>query len=171
LAALYESWKIPFIILLGLPLGITGTVLFAWIFELPNDVYFQIALLTAIGLSCKNAILIVEFASTALAQGLDKYAAAYEALTLRLRPIIMTSLAFGAGIMPLVFATGAGAVSRYEIGISVIGSVIFGTVLIPLFTAFLFVMVHSWVDLPKLKWHKLEIFTRIRNMRIKQDES
>ncbi|KYQ82916.1 multidrug transporter [Acinetobacter sp. NRRL B-65365] len=171
LAALYESWKIPFIILLGLPLGITGTVVFAWLFELPNDVYFQIALLTAIGLSCKNAILIVEFASTALAQGRDKYTAAYEALALRLRPIIMTSLAFGAGIIPLVFATGAGAASRYEIGISVLGSVIFGTILIPLFTAFLFVMVNSWVGLPKLEWRNLDILSRIRNMRIKQDES
>ncbi|WHP06173.1 multidrug efflux RND transporter permease subunit [Acinetobacter corruptisaponis] len=169
LAALYESWKIPFIILLGLPLGITGTILCAWFFDLPNDVYFQIALLTAIGLSCKNAILIVEFASTALTQGLDKYAAAYEALSLRLRPIIMTSLAFGAGIIPLVFATGAGAASRYEIGISVLGSVIFGTILIPLFTAFLFVLVHSWVGVPKMQWRNFDIFVRVRNWRVKED--
>ncbi len=169
LAALYESWKIPLIILLGLPLGITGTILFAWLFDLPNDVYFQIALLTAIGLSCKNAILIVEFASTALTQGRDKYAAAYEALSLRLRPIIMTSLAFGAGIIPLVFATGAGAASRYEIGISVLGSVIFGTILIPLFTAFLFVLVHSWVSVPKMEWRNLDVFARVRNWRIKED--
>ncbi|MFX5869860.1 efflux RND transporter permease subunit, partial [Acinetobacter baumannii] len=85
--------KVPLIILLGLPLGITGTLVFAQIFSLPNDVYFQIALLTGIGLSCKNAILIVEFATKAIKQGKGYVTAACEALALRLRPILMTSLA------------------------------------------------------------------------------
>lgn len=171
LAALYESWKVPFIILLGLPLGITGTIIFAWIFKLPNDVYFQIALLTGIGLSCKNAILIVEFATQALKQGKSKIDAASEALKLRLRPILMTSLAFGAGVVPLIFATGAGAASRYEIGMSVFGSVVFGTLLVPLFTVFFFVVVHS---LPSFQWSmsKPWLSRTLRfNSRIKKDNT
>lgn len=143
LATLYESWKIPFIILLGLPLGIVGSIIVAWIFNLPNDVYFQIALLTGIGLSCKNAILIVEFASKNYLAHKNATQAALQALTLRIRPILMTSLAFGAGIIPLALATGAGANSRHEIGMSILGSVVFGTILVPLFTVFLFTLIQT----------------------------
>lgn len=170
LAALYENWKTPLSILLGLPLGVTGSIIFAALFKLPNDVYFQIALLTSIGLSCKNAILITEFASTALAQGKTTLAAVQAALALRLRPILMTSLAFGAGIIPLVFASGAGAVSRYEIGLSILGSVLFGTWLVPLFTAFFFYLVQEFsLSLP-LNWTN-RWFVRLKNFRqIKQDE-
>jgi multidrug efflux pump subunit AcrB len=108
---------------------------------MPSDIYFQIALLTTIGLSCKNAILIVEFASLAQQKGQTAIEAALEGASLRLRPILMTSLAFGAGVTPLVFAFGAGAASRQEIGVSVLGGVIFGTVLVLLFIPLMYVLV------------------------------
>ena len=109
----------------------------------PNDIYFQIALLTTIGLSCKNAILIVEFAALAQQKGQTAIAAALQGAGLRLRPILMTSLAFGAGVIPLVLASGAGAASRQEIGVSVLGGVIFGTLLVLIFIPFMYVLVRS----------------------------
>ncbi|EPQ1223561.1 efflux RND transporter permease subunit, partial [Acinetobacter baumannii] len=115
----------------------------SYIFGLPNDVYFQIALLTTIGLSCKNAILIVEFAALAQEKGKNAIQAALEGASLRLRPILMTSLAFGAGVIPLVFAQGAGAVSRQEIGISILGGVMFGTVLVLFFIPVMYVLLRS----------------------------
>ena len=143
LAALYESWSIPTVVLTAIPLGIGGNIIFSTLAAFPNDIYFQIALLTTIGLSCKNAILIVEFAALAQEKGKTAIAAAIEGAGLRLRPILMTSLAFGAGIIPLVFASGAGAASRQEIGVSVLGGVIFGTVLVLLFIPFMYVLVRS----------------------------
>jgi multidrug efflux pump subunit AcrB len=127
----------------AIPLGVGGNILFSALFGFPNDIYFQIALLTTIGLSCKNAILIVEFASIAQTRGLGVIQAALEGARLRLRPILMTSLAFGAGVIPLVFATGAGAASRQEIGSSVLGGVIFGTVLVLIFIPFMYVLIRS----------------------------
>ena len=143
LAALYESWTIPTAVMSAIPLGIGGNILFSYFVGFPNDIYFQIALLTTIGLSCKNAILIVEFASIAQTRGLTIIQAAMEGASLRLRPILMTSLAFGAGVIPLVFAFGAGAASRQEIGISVLGGVIFGTVLVLIFIPFMYVLIRS----------------------------
>ncbi|MEG0347195.1 MAG: multidrug efflux RND transporter permease subunit [Acinetobacter sp.] len=143
LAALYESWSIPTAVMAAIPLGIGGNILFAYLTGFPNDIYFQIALLTTIGLSCKNAILIVEFAAIAQAQGHNAVQAALQGAGLRLRPILMTSFAFGAGILPLVFASGAGAVSRQEIGTSVLGGVIFGTVLVLIFIPFMYVLVSN----------------------------
>lgn len=143
LAALYESWSIPTAVMSAIPLGIGGNILFSYFAGFPNDIYFQIALLTTIGLSCKNAILIVEFAALAQEKGQSVIQAALEGAGLRLRPILMTSLAFGAGIVPLVFAFGAGAASRQEIGVSVLGGVIFGTVLVLVFIPFMYVMVRS----------------------------
>ncbi len=143
LAALYESWSIPAAVMTAIPLGIGGNILFSYFAGFPNDIYFQIALLTTIGLSCKNAILIVEFASMAQQQGKSAVDAALSAAGLRLRPILMTSLAFGAGILPLVFAFGAGAASRQEIGVSVLGGVIFGTVLVLIFIPFMYVLIRS----------------------------
>ena len=127
----------------AIPLGIGGNILFSYMTGFPNDIYFQIALLTTIGLSCKNAILIVEFAAMAQEKGKHVIEAAMEGAALRLRPILMTSLAFGAGVVPLVLAFGAGAVSRQEIGVSVLGGVIFGTVLVLIFIPFMYVMVRS----------------------------
>nr|MBP8206916.1 efflux RND transporter permease subunit [Acinetobacter sp.] len=127
----------------AIPLGIGGNILFSYFVGFPNDIYFQIALLTTIGLSCKNAILIVEFASSAQEKGRSVIDAALEGAVLRLRPILMTSLAFGAGVVPLVVAFGAGAASRQEIGVSVLGGVIFGTVLVLLFIPFMYVLIRS----------------------------
>lgn len=143
LAALYESWSIPTAVMTAIPLGIGGNILFSFFAGFPNDIYFQIALLTTIGLSCKNAILIVEFAYLAQQRGSGLVASALEGASLRLRPILMTSLAFGAGVIPLVFASGAGAASRQEIGVSVLGGVIFATVLVLLFIPFMYVLVRS----------------------------
>ena len=143
LAALYESWSIPTVVMSAIPLGIGGNILFSYFVGFPNDIYFQIALLTTIGLSCKNAILIVEFASSAQEKGRSVIDAALEGAVLRLRPILMTSLAFGAGVIPLVVAFGAGAASRQEIGVSVLGGVIFGTVLVLLFIPFMYVLIRS----------------------------
>ena len=143
LAALYESWSIPTAVMTAIPLGVGGSIIFSYLAGFPNDIYFQIALLTTIGLSCKNAILIVEFASAAQQQGKSAVAAALEAASLRLRPILMTSIAFGAGVIPLVIAFGAGAASRQEIGVSVLGGVVFGTVLVLIFIPFMYVMVRS----------------------------
>ena len=143
LAALYESWSIPTAVLSAIPLGVGGNILFSYFAGFPNDIYFQIALLTTIGLSCKNAILIVEFASLAQTQGRSVIEAALEGASLRLRPILMTSLAFGAGVIPLVFAFGAGAVSRQEIGVSVLGGVIFATILVLIFIPFMYVLIRT----------------------------
>ena len=143
LAALYESWSIPTAVIAAIPLGIGGNIIFSLVAGFPNDIYFQIALLTTIGLSCKNAILIVEFAALAQSHGKNAVEAAIEAAGLRLRPILMTSLAFGAGVIPLVFAFGAGAASRQEIGVSVLGGVIFGTVLVLAFIPFMYVLVRT----------------------------
>ena len=144
LAALYESWSIPAAVMIAIPLGIGGCVIFSFLGGFPNDIYFQIALLTTIGLSCKNAILIIEFAAMAQREGKRVIDAAIEAASLRFRPILMTSLAFGAGVIPLIFAQGAGAVSRQEIGLSVFGGVIFGTVLVLIFIPFAFVIIRTW---------------------------
>lgn len=143
LAALYESWSIPTAVLAAIPLGVGGTILFSAWFSFPNDIYFQIALLTTIGLSCKNAILMVEFAAEIQRQGKTAYEAALEAAALRLRPILMTSIAFGAGVVPLMLATGAGALSRQAIGYSVFGGVLFGTILVLIFIPLMYVLIRQ----------------------------
>ncbi|HRP95613.1 MAG TPA: efflux RND transporter permease subunit [Rhodocyclaceae bacterium] len=137
LAALYESWSIPFAVMLVVPLGVLGAILAATGRGLPNDIYFQVGLLATIGLSSKNAILIVEFAKAQMAEGRDVLSATLTAARMRLRPIIMTSLAFGFGVVPLAIATGAGSGSQNAIGTGVLGGTIAGTVLgiffVPLF--------------------------------------
>jgi multidrug efflux pump len=137
LAALYESWSIPVSVLLVVPLGLLGMVSFCMLSHVPNDIYFKIGLVTVIGLAAKNAILIVEFAVQSQAAGASLFDAVTAAARLRLRPILMTSFAFMLGVLPLVLSSGAGAVSRHEIGIGVIGGMLFATVfgllLIPVF--------------------------------------
>jgi multidrug efflux pump len=137
LAALYESWSIPFSVLLVIPLGIIGAVAITSIRGLDNDVYFQVALLTVIGLSSKNAILIVEFVEVAYKSGHSLLDAAVEGARLRFRPILMTSLAFVVGVLPLAVSTGAGANSRIAIGTGIVGGTLSATILgvfmIPLF--------------------------------------
>ena len=139
LAALYESWSIPMAVMLVIPLGVTGAVLAATLRGLYNDVYFQVGLLTTIGLSAKNAILIVQFADEAEKRGVGSRAAALEAARLRLRPILMTSMAFIAGVFPLAIASGAGAGSQNDIGTGVVGGMIAATVLAIFFVPLFFV--------------------------------
>ena len=141
LAALYESWSIPISVLLVIPLGVIGAVLAVMLRGLDNDIYFQVGLLTTIGLSAKNAILIVEFAEFAEERGKSPTEAALEAARLRLRPILMTSLAFVAGVIPLAVATGAGAASRVAIGTAVVGGMITATSLAIFFVPMFFVLV------------------------------
>ena len=137
LSALYESWSIPLAVLLVVPLGLLGMVVFCLLTGMPNDIYFKIGLVTVMGLAAKNAILIVEFAVEQQAAGKPLLEAVLTAARLRLRPILMTSMAFILGVLPLVLSTGAGAVSRHEIGTGVIGGMIFATflglLLIPVF--------------------------------------
>ncbi|HBT8366669.1 TPA: efflux RND transporter permease subunit [Klebsiella pneumoniae] len=141
LAALYESWSVPFSVIMVIPLGLLGAALAATLRGLSNDVYFQVALLTTIGLSSKNAILIVEFAESAVDEGYSLSRAAIRAAQTRLRPIVMTSLAFIAGVLPLAIATGAGANSRVAIGTGIIGGTLTATLLAVFFVPLFFVLV------------------------------
>jgi multidrug efflux pump len=144
LAALYESWSVPFSVLLVVPLGVLGTVLATWIFHLSNDVYFQVGLLTVVGLSAKNAILIVEFAKELQEQGVALVDATLQAVKLRLRPILMTSIAFGLGVLPLAIASGAGSGSQNAIGVGVLGGMLTATFLGIFFVPVFFVLVRAW---------------------------
>ncbi|EIC85272.1 efflux RND transporter permease subunit [Serratia sp. M24T3] len=141
LAALYESWSVPFSVIMVIPLGVLGASIAASLRGLNNDIYFQVALLTTIGLSSKNAILIVEFAEAAVKNGMTLSAAAISAAKTRLRPILMTSIAFIAGVMPLALATGAGANSRIAIGTGIIGGTVTATLLAIFFVPLFFVLV------------------------------
>ncbi len=141
LAALYESWSIPFSILFAVPVGVFGALLAATLFGQSNDVYFKVGLLTTIGLTAKNAILIVEFAKDLMAQGRSEVDAVLEAARLRLRPIVMTSLAFILGVTPLAIATGAGSAAQKAIGIGVMGGMLAATLLGIFIVPLLFVMV------------------------------
>ncbi len=133
LAALYESWKVPFTILFGIPTGFFGAALAAELFKVNNDIYFQIGLLVIIGLAAKNAILIVEYAKVRTDAGMEAHKAAVEAAKIRLRPILMTSLAFILGCVPLALSSGAGSAARSEMGITVV----FGTLSATIFSIFL----------------------------------
>jgi HAE1 family hydrophobic/amphiphilic exporter-1 len=143
LAALYESWPIPISILLTLPLGAIGGVIATTLMGLPNDVYFQIGLLTILGLTTKNAILIVQFARARVDEGMRLSAATLEGAKLRLRPIVMTSLAFGFGVLPLALASGAGAGAQRAIGIGVLGGVVTSTFLVTIFAPLFYVMIYK----------------------------
>ncbi len=141
LAALYESWPIPISILLTLPLGAIGGVIGSTWQGMPNDVYFQIGLLTTLGLTTKNAILIVQFAKARVEEGMGLIEATLQGSKLRFRPIIMTSLAFGFGVLPLALASGAGAGAQKAIGIGVLGGVVTATFLVTLFSPLFYVLI------------------------------
>lgn len=143
LAALYESWSIPFSVMLVIPLGLLGSVLAVTMRGLLNDVYFQVGLLATMGLAAKNAILIVEFAAQAEREGMELVRAAVEAAKLRLRPIIMTSFAFMFGVLPLALSTGAGAQSRIAIGTAVLGGTFTATLLAIFFVPLFYVVVRK----------------------------
>jgi HAE1 family hydrophobic/amphiphilic exporter-1 len=143
LAALYESWPIPVSILLALPLGIIGGIIGTSLRGLPNDIYFQIGLLTTLGLTTKNAILIVQFAKARVEEGMGLIEATLEGAKLRLRPIIMTSLAFGFGVLPLALASGAGSGAQKAIGTAVLGGVVTSTFLVTLFAPLFYVLIQK----------------------------
>ena len=143
LAAQYESLVLPFIVLLGVPLAVLGALGAQWMRGLSNDVYCQVGLVMLIGLAAKNAILIVEFAEQLRAKGLPVIEAAIEAARIRLRPILMTSLAFILGVLPLVFASGAGEAARHSVGTAVAGGMVLSTFLNLVFIPVLYVVVQT----------------------------
>jgi len=149
LAALYESWSIPFAVMLVVPLGIIGALLATYGRGLSNDVYFQIGLLTTIGLSARNAILIVEFAKALHEQGMSLVDAAAEACRMRLRPIVMTSMAFILGVVPLAISSGAGSGSKHAIGTGVIGGMLSALVLAIFWIPLFYVLIASLFDRKK----------------------
>ncbi|MFA9283901.1 efflux RND transporter permease subunit [Comamonas sp. SY3] len=144
LAALYESWTVPLSVMLAVPLGVIGALAATYTRGLTNDVYFQVGLLTTVGLAAKNAILIVEFAVQLQEQGKRLFDATVEAVRLRLRPILMTSLAFGFGVIPLAIGTGAGAGGRNAIGTAVLGGMVASTVLGIFMVPVFFLLIRSW---------------------------
>jgi HAE1 family hydrophobic/amphiphilic exporter-1/multidrug efflux pump len=143
LAALYESWTIPVSVLLVAPLGVAGAVAGATLGGLANDVFFQVGLLTTVGLASKNAILIIEFARSLENQGKELVEASIEAVRMRIRPVLMTSFAFGFGVLPLALSTGAGAAGRNAIGIIVLGGVIAAMTFSLLFAPLFYVIVRK----------------------------
>ncbi len=143
LAALYESWTIPISILLVLPLGVVGGIIASGMRGLANDVYFQIGLLTTLGLTTKNAILIVQFAKAGVEKGMGLMEATLEGSKLRFRPILMTSLAFGFGVLPLALSSGAGAGAQNAIGTGVLGGMITATLLVIIFSPFFYVLIEK----------------------------
>lgn len=157
LAALYNSWSIPIAVILSIPLGVLGTVLATWFIHLSNDVYFQVALLTTVGLVAKNAILIVQFAQNLHEQGQSPSDAALSAAKLRFRPIVMTSMAFIFGVTPLAISTGAGSASQNAIGIGVIGGMISATTLAIFFVPMFYITV-------------LNLFKKTKDEKNKKDE-
>ncbi|WP_166422141.1 efflux RND transporter permease subunit [Paraglaciecola sp. 20A4] len=144
LAALYESWSVPFSVIMVIPLGLVGAAIASTMRGLENDIYFQVALLTTIGLASKNAILIVEFAETSYQKGASLVGSALEAAKLRLRPIIMTSLAFMFGTLPLALSSGAGANSRISIGTGIVGGTLTATILGIFFVPMFFVLIRGF---------------------------
>src|ERR1700742_2713411 len=154
LAALYESWSVPFSVLLAVPIGAFGAILALFLVpSLTDNVYAQIGLITLIGLAAKNAILIVEFAKVRVDRGEELIQSTLEAVKLRLRPIVMTSLAFILGVLPLVLATGAGAIARRSIGFTVLGGMTAATTIAIFIVPVLFVVITRWsYGKEKLAW-------------------
>jgi multidrug efflux pump len=144
LAALYESWSIPVAVILVVPLGVLGAVAAVYLRDMPNDVYFKVGLITIIGLAAKNAILIIEFAKDLQLSGMTVIDATIQACKQRFRPILMTSLAFTLGVLPLAISSGAGAASRQAIGTGVMGGMITATVFAVIFVPVFFVTVRRW---------------------------
>jgi multidrug efflux pump len=145
LAALYESWSVPLAVLLVVPLGVLGAVLLSMSRGLPADVYFNVGLIAIIGLAAKNAILIVEFAIEEELEGKGVFDATLSAVKLRLRPVVMTSLAFILGMVPLVVSSGAGAASRIAVGTGVMGGMIAATFLGIFFIPLFYLAVRRWI--------------------------
>ncbi len=146
LSAQYEKWSLPFVVILSVPFAVLGALLATWLRGTENDLYFQVGLVTLIGLAAKNAILIVEFAVVKVQEGLSYAEAAVEAAKLRFRPIVMTSLAFTFGVLPLAISTGAGAASRHSIGTGMVGGMILSTFVATLFVPMMFAIIGEMFD-------------------------
>ena len=155
LSAQYEKWSLPIVVILSVPFGVFGALLATWLRGIQNDLYFQIGLVTLVGLSAKNAILIVEFAVDKVHEGLTYAQAAIEAAKLRFRPIVMTSLAFTFGVLPLAVSTGAGAASRHSIGTGMIGGMIMSTFVATLFVPMMFAIIGEMFDEENIKLRKI----------------
>lgn len=151
LAALYESWSIPFAVMLVVPLGLLGAVLAVSVTNMTNDVFFKVGLITLIGLSAKNAILIIEFARQLMKEGKSLVDATLTAAKLRLRPILMTSLAFTLGVVPLMLASGASDSTQHAIGTGVFGGMISGTLLAIFFVPVFFVTITRFTGMRKYR--------------------
>ena len=169
LAALYESWSVPFSVLLAVPIGAFGAIFALWLIpSLTNNVYAQIGLITLIGLAAKNAILIVEFAKVRVDRGEDLMQSTLDAVSLRLRPIIMTSLAFILGVLPLVLATGAGAVARRTIGYTVLGGMLAASTIAIFVVPVLYVLItrisYGKERLDYLKAHHEELMEKAKKV-------
>ncbi|MBQ7304514.1 MAG: efflux RND transporter permease subunit, partial [Alphaproteobacteria bacterium] len=146
LAAQYERWSLPIVVILSVPFAVLGALIAVWLRGIENDLYFQVGLVTLIGLAAKNAILIVEFAMMKVEEGLNYANAAIEAAKLRFRPIVKTSLAFTFGVLPLAVSTGAGANSRHAIGTGMIGGMIMSTFVATLFVPMFFAVIGELFD-------------------------
>lgn len=155
LAAQYEKWSLPFVVILSVPFAVLGALLTTWMRGLENDLYFQVGLVTLIGLAAKNAILIVEFAVMEVESGKSYNEAAVSAARLRFRPIVMTSLAFTFGILPLVVSSGAGAASRHAIGTGMVGGMIASTFVATLFVPMMFAIFGEAFDKDKILRRKI----------------
>ncbi|MBE6453079.1 MAG: multidrug efflux RND transporter permease subunit [Alphaproteobacteria bacterium] len=151
LAAQYERWSLPFVVILSVPFAVFGALAAVWMRGIENDLYFQVGLVTLIGLAAKNAILIVEFAMMKVEEGMSYAQAAVEAAKLRFRPIVMTSLAFTFGVLPLAISTGAGANSRHAIGTGMIGGMVVSTFVATIFVPMFFAMIGEMFDKNKQK--------------------
>ena len=155
LSAQYEKWSLPIVVILSVPFAVFGALLATWMRGIQNDLYFQVGLVTLIGLSAKNAILIVEFAVMKVHEGLTYAQAAIEAAKLRFRPIVMTSLAFTFGVLPLAISSGAGAASRHSIGTGMIGGMIMSTFVATLFVPMMFAIIGEVFDEENIKLRKI----------------
>ena len=140
LAAQFETWALPLAVIMAIPFAMVGALAAILLRDMPNDIYFQIGMVTLIGLTAKNAILLVEFASQKMKEGVDITQAAIQSAQLRFRPIVMTSMAFILGVVPLVIATGAGSAARQSMGTGVFGGMIMATSIAPIFVPLFF----SW---------------------------
>ena len=155
LSAQYEKWSLPFVVILSVPFAVLGALIATWLRGIQNDLYFQVGLVTLIGLAAKNAILIVEFAVMQVEAGKNYAEAAIEAAKLRFRPIVMTSLAFTFGVLPLAISTGAGAGSRHAIGTGMIGGMILSTFVATLFVPMMFAIIGETFDEENVKLRKI----------------
>ena len=155
LSAQYEKWSLPIVVILSVPFAVLGALAATWIRGIENDLYFQVGLVTLIGLAAKNAILIVEFAVMKVEEGFTYVQASIEAAKLRFRPIVMTSLAFTFGVLPLAISTGAGAASRHSIGTGMIGGMIMSTFVATLFVPMMFAIIGEYFDDTNVKLRKI----------------